>query len=161
MPVQTEYNTYHDKYYQGMSPDTQLCNTVSRLNKGTDNIPFGSGVITDGVGGAKLPAAGATAAQFNGVALRELNRAYKDDETFGAKAGYDFTVVTAGPIVVKALEDVAKDDKVFLRIGTTGTGDFCKSAGSGVTAAVEIPNAKWSEDVTSGELGVITLVMGG
>lgn len=160
MPVQTTYATEHDKLYSGMSPDLQLCNTVSRLNKGTDNIPYGKGVVTDGDDGAKLPAAGSTAAQFNGVVLRELNRAYAESETFGAKAGYDFTVVTFGPIAVKTLEAVSKDDQVYLRVGSTGTGDFCKSAGSGVTASIEIPNAKFAASAGAGDLVVITLGVG-
>lgn len=160
MSVQTTYNTEHDRLYAGMSPDMQLCNTVSRLNKGTDNIPYGKGVVTDGDDGAKLPTTGALAKSFNGVVLRELNRAYAESEAFGAKAGYDFTIVTFGPVAVKALEAVSKDDDVYLRIGATGTGDFCKSAGSGATASIKIPNATWSEPVESGVPGVINLGVG-
>lgn len=161
MPVQTEYATEHDALYAGMSPDLQLCNVASRLNKGTANIPFGQGVVTDGDDGAKPPVDGSTAAQFNGVVLRELNRAYMASEVFGAQAGRDFSIVTFGPVAVKALEDAAKDDDVYLRIGSTGRGDFCKSAGSGVTAAVKIPNAKWGGAVTAGKVGVINLSVGG
>lgn len=160
MPVQTSYTTEHSKYYQGMSPNLELCNTVSRLNKGSDNIPYGKGVVTDGDDGAKLPATGATAAKFNGVVLRELNRAYGESETFGAKAGYDMTVVTFGPIVVKTLEAVSKDDDVYLRIGSTGTGDFCKSAGSGATESIKIPNAKFAASAGANELVVISLGVG-
>lgn len=161
MAVQTEYKTYHDEAYAGMRADLQLSNPVSKLNKGTATIPFGKAIVTDGENGGKLPVAGSTAAQFIGVSIRELNRANKDGDPVGAVAKQDFSVETTGVIWVKAAESVAKDDPVFFRVGSTNTGDFAKAAGSGVTAAIEIKNAKFLTSGSAGELVKISLKVGG
>lgn len=161
MSVQTTYPVYHDKAYAGMRVDLQLSNPVSKLNKGTATIPFGKAVVTDGENGGKLPVSGSTAAQFIGVAIRELNRANQDGDPVGAVAKNDFSVETAGVIWVKAAETVVKDDPVFFRVGSTNTGDFAKSAGSSATAAVEIKNAKFLTGGSAGELVQLSLKVGG
>ena len=131
--VQASYDLNHGAAWAGMVADDQLANIVSKLNTDTGNIAYGKGVVADGVDGAKLPATGAVAANFVGVAVRELNRAYAASDTFGAVVKKDFSVVTVGVIWVKVLEAVNARDPAFLRIGSTGPGDFCKSAGSAAT----------------------------
>lgn len=151
----------HGKWYKGMIVDGQLHNAVSRLNKSGSTIPYGSGVVSDGAGAAELPGDSSTAAQFNGVAVYELNRAYADDDTFGAPDAYDMTVLTVGTIVVEVLDTVTVDSPVYLRVGATGRGDFSGIAGTGVTAGVLIPNAKFKSAGGAGDLVELSLVVGG
>ena len=145
MAVQTAYSINHAAKYAGMVNQMNPFDTVSRFNGTGATIGFGFGVVTDGTDGAKLPVAASTATQFIGVAMRELNRAYQDNETFGAKDANDFTVVTSGRIAVVAGATVAKDEAVFLGVGSSVAGKFTNAAGTGVTLAVAIPNAKFEE----------------
>ncbi len=164
MPVVGGNAIDHGFAYAGMVADLQRCNAVSRLNKGAEgtSIAFGKGVVTDGEDGAKLPEAASTAAQFNGVVKRELNRAHLDTDTnAGAIGGYDMTVVTHGVIWVTVLDTVAKDAPVYLRVGSTGTGDFSGIVGTGVTLGVLIPDAKFLTGGDAGDLVKISLGLGG
>lgn len=164
MPVIGGNAINHGVAYAGMVADGELHNGVSKLNKGTANIAFGLGVVSDGDDGAKLPVAASTAAQFVGIVRRELNRAYTATEVFGAVAKRDMTVETVGPIWVTARVAVAKDDPVYLVVGDgTGTnqGQFSNVIGTGPTLAVLIPNAKWVSTAAAGALAKISLKIGG
>lgn len=167
MPVQGGNRIDHFAAYEGMHADGELINKVSKLNTGTTSIPFGYGVVTDAANpdqGALLPTNTSTAAKFIGIAYYELNRAYNGVEAFGAVAKRDFDVVTSGVVWVKALTNVAKDDPVYLVIGDgTGTnqGRFSNAAGTGASAGVLIPNAKWVSAAAAGSLAKISLVIGG
>lgn len=161
MAVQTSYNLDHGQAYEGMVADQQLLNTISKLNKGASNIPFGLAIVTDGEDGGKLPVGGDTAAQFNGVAMRELNRAIEDGDTLGAVAGNDFTVITEGVVWVTALDTVAKDAPVYMRIGATSIGGFSGIVGTGVTLGVLLPNVKFLTGGDAGDLVKISLGLGG
>lgn len=156
MPVQTSYSVYHDEKYAGMVNKLNPFHAKSRLNGSGDTIPFGYGVIADPDvdGGAMLPDDTGTALLFQGVAMHELNRAYEDDDTFGAIDGYDFTVVDEGRIAVVVGGAVSADDQAYLVIGD-GTasndllGKFTNAVGSTTSTAVLIPNAKFEEDATA------------
>ena len=162
MSVQTTYSTEHNEAYAGMRADQQLNNAVSKLNKGADNIPFGKAIVSDGDDGGQIAVLDtSTAAQFIGVALRELNRAIEDGDVFGAVAGQDFSVVTHGVIWVTCIEAVTKDDPVYMRIGATGLGDFSNVVGATVTLGVLIPNAKFLRAAGAGDLVKISLGLGG
>lgn len=164
MPVQGGNALNHGVAYAGMMTSAQVANTVSKLNKGTVNIAFGLGVITDGDDGAKLPGAGATAAQFVGVVRRELNRAYTATDIVGAVAKFDASILTAGEIWVTAFVAVTKDQPVFLIVSDgTGTnqGKFTNIVGATTTLAVAIPNAKWTSSAGAGALAKISLTIGG
>ena len=160
MAVQGGNTIDHGKAYAGMVADMQLVNTVSKLNKGTVGIAYGKGLVTDGEDGAKLPASDSTAAQFVGILKYELNRARTSTET-GATAKYDMTLVTAGVVWVTVLDTVAKDAPVYLRVGATGAGNFSGIAGTGATAGVLIPNAKFVTGGSAGQLVKVSLVVGG
>ena len=121
MPVQGGNAINHGVAYAGMVADGEVSNGVSKLNKGTVNIAYGLGVVSDGDDGAKLPVAASTALQFVGVVRRELNRAYTTTDVFGAVAKRDMTVETMAPIWVTARVAVVKDDPVYLVVGD-GTG---------------------------------------
>lgn len=162
MPVQTSHTLDHGVAYAGMVADLQLRNTVSKVNDGSATIPYGKGVVSSGEYGADLPVPASTAAEFIGVAQRELNRAYADGETFGAPTERDFSVVTQGVIwVVAASDSVVKDEPVYLRVGATNTGDFANAAGSSATLSVAIPGAKFLTGGDTGDLVKISLGIGG
>ena len=161
MAVQTTYGIDHGKWYAGMVNNLNTVQSYSKLNKGTEVIPYGKGVVTDGEDGAAIPTAVSTADQFNGVVMYEINRAQKDGDVAGGVPGYDMTVVSTGAIVVRAAGTVAKDDPVFLRVGSTATGDFANVVGATVTLGVELPNAKFLTGGADGELVQISLNVGG
>ena len=165
MSVQTSYSIEHAKAYAGMVFSLEAYNTVSRLNKGANVIPYGLGVVTDGDDGAKLPGAGALATQFNGVMMYEINRAQQDADVAGGTAGRDMTVVTHGEIWVTANLQVAKDDPVYLIVSDgsgTDQGRFSNVIGAGATLAVLIPNAKWTSSTGgASELAKISFGIGG
>lgn len=164
MSVQGGNAINHLPAYAGMPADAEIYNHVSKLNTMASNIPYGYGVVSSGDDGAALPTSTSTAANFVGVVVRELNRAYAQNETFGAPVDRDMTVRTAGPIWVTARVAVTKDQPVYLVIGDgTGAnqGQFSNVAGTGPTAAVLIPNAKWVSSAGAGALAKISLVIGG
>jgi len=144
MSVQTSYSVYHDAKYAGQV--VNLIDSVSRYNGTGAAIPFGYAVVSDGEGKAKLPTATDTALTFEGIAMREVNRAYAPGDTFGAVDGQDFTVVTAaGKVAVVAGATVAQDEAVYFGIGSSVAGKFTNAAGTGVTEAVLISKAKFLE----------------
>lgn len=165
MSVQGGNAINHGAAYAGMvATGFQLLNSVSKLNKGTVNIPFGTGVVSDGDDGAKVPVAASTAANFVGVVKRELNRAYTATDVVGAAAKYDMTVVTSGEIWVTAFVAVTKDQPVYLIVGDgTGTnqGKFTNVVGAAATLAVAVPDAKWTSSAGAGALAKISLNIGG
>lgn len=151
----------HGFAYAGMVADSQLLNGVSKLNKGSVNIEFGKGVVTDGEDGGKLPLPGSVATQFIGVVKHELNRSHLDSALTGATPDFDFTAVTHGVIWVTVLDTVAKDDEVFLRVGATDPGDFSGIVGTGATLGVSLTGAKFITGGDAGDLVKISLGLGG
>lgn len=155
----TSYSTTHGAAYAGMLADQQLYNTVSKLNKSTTvTIPFGRGVVTDGDDGAKLPVSGSTAAQFVGITMRELTRAYREGDVFGAVPVRDFAVITQGVVWVPAAVTVAKDDPVYMVLAD---GTFSNVEGASATLAVLVNDAKWVSSAAAGVLAKISLGIGG
>lgn len=162
MTVQTSYSIDHGAAYAGMPADLQLCNVVSKLNASGATIEYGKAVATDtDAGKSRLVASGDTALDFNGVVMRELNRAYSDGETFGAPDGRDMSVISEGVVWVVAAATVAVDDQAYFRVGATQQGDFSNAAGSGGTASVLIPNAKFLTGGSAGDLVKLSLGLGG
>lgn len=144
MSVQTSYSVYHGEKYAGQV--INLIDSVSRYNGTGAAIPFGYAVVSDGAGKAKLPTPTDTALTFEGIAMREVNRAYGPNDTFGAVDGQDFTVITAaGKVAVVAGATVDLNDAVYFGVGADVAGKFTNAAGAGVTAAVPIPKAKFLE----------------
>lgn len=162
MVVQTSYSIDHGEAYAGMVADQQVRNTTTGLNTDTVTIPYGKGVVRDGERGILLPTATDVAADFKGVVMRELNRAYGDGDTFGAPVDRDATVLTAGVIWVTAASDsIAVGEPAFLRVGATNPGDFANAAGSAATLSVAIPNAKFLTAGDTGDLVKVSFVVGG
>lgn len=161
MTVQTTYSIDHNEAYAGMKADQQAYNTVSKVNKGAVNIPFGKAIVTDGENGGKIAVGASVAADFNGVAMRELNRAIADGDSLGAVPDRDFSVLTHGVIWVTVLDTVAKDAPVYMRVGATGIGDFSGIVGTGVTLGVLLPDVKFITGGDAGELVKISIGVGG
>lgn len=158
--IAASYALNHDKAFAGMVADGQLANIISKLNTGSTNIAYGKAVFRDGEDGAKGADPANVAADFVGVAVRELNRSYQAGDTFGAVAKKDFSVLTAGPIWVKAAEAVVAGDPVFARVGATNQGDFGKAVGAAGTLGVAL-DAKFVTGGASGALVKISFVVGG
>ena len=161
MTVQTTYSIDHAEAYAGMKADQQAYNTVSKVNKGATNIPFGKAIVSDGEDGGKIAVGASVAADFNGVAMRELNRAIADGDSLGAVPDRDFSVLTHGVIWVTVLDTVAKDAPVYMRVGATGIGDFSGIVGTGVTLGVLLPNVKFLTGGDAGDLVKISIGVGG
>lgn len=158
MPVQTTYSKYMGEALDGMKADMEAYNTVSKLNKGTAVIPFGRAVFTDGDDGMKLPVSGSTAAQFIGIVMRELTRAYTDAQItsgIGAIPNYDNTVMTTGVIWVSPAVAVAKDDPVYV---LKADGRLTNVAG---TDNILISNASFVSTAAAGARAKVSLVIGG
>lgn len=161
MAVQTSYSVYHAEKYAGAVNSVNPYATESKLNTDTVNIPFGYGVVADGESGMKLPTAGSVIADFVGVSMRELNRAYADGAAFGAEKDQDGTVVTHGRVAVVAGATVANRDPVFLGVGSAVAGKFTNVAGTGTTAAVQVVGAKFQEAGVDGAAVWVSLGLGG
>jgi hypothetical protein len=162
--VQASYGLNHSPAFAGMVADDQVANIVSKLNNDTVNIPYGKGVVADAADlnqGAKAVTSATVAADFIGVSVRELNRAYTTTDVFGAVVDKDFSVMTVGAIWVKAAEAVTARAPAFLRVGATSQGDFGAAAGTGATASVAIPGAKFLTSGAAGDLVKISFVVGG
>ena len=158
MPVQLTYQPYMGAALDGMKADMEAYNTVSKLNKGNAIIPFGRAVFTDGDDGMKLPVTGSTAAQFIGITMRELTRAYTDAQIaggIGALPARDNAVMTMGVIWVSPAVAVAKDDPVYV---VKESGRFTNVAG---TDNILISNAKFVSTAVAGARAKISLVIGG
>ena len=158
MAVQTSYTKYMASALVGMKADMQAYNTVSKLNKSDAVIPFGVAVFTDGDDGMAVAGTDSTAAQFIGITMRELTRAYTDAQItagIGAIPARDNTVMTAGVIWVAPAVAVAKDDLVYV---VKASGLFTNVAG---TDNILVPNAKFVSTAAAGALAKISLVIGG
>ena len=159
--VATSYGLNHNKAYAGMVADGELANIVSKLNAGDTTIKYGKGVFRNGETNAELPSSTSSAADFVGVAVRELNRSYADGQVFGAVPHKDFSAITVGVIWVVAAEAVTLNAPAFVRTGATGNGDFAMAEGAGATLAVAIPNAKFVSAGSAGDLVKLSIVVGG
>lgn len=160
MAIQGGNAINHQAAYKGMKADGQLGNVVSRLNKGDDNIGYGLGVFSDGADGMKLGESGASANDFVGVVLRELNRAYTMGEDFGAKSKMEGSVLTDGVIWVTAAEDVTLNAPAFVRVGSDNRGNFAATAGSANTEAVALEGVRFLDNATAGSLVKISVHLG-
>ena len=160
MAVQTSYQDYLGDAYVGMLADMQNRNIISKVNNTTAVIPFGRPVFTDGDSGMQAATTTSTAAQFIGITMRELNRAFTDAEItagIGAVPERDGAVLTVGCIWVAAAVAVAKDDPVYVVLST---GLFTNVAGDSGTT-IQITNAKFVSTAAAGALSKISLVNGG
>ena len=161
MAITGGYTLNHDAAFAGMVVDGQLNNIVSKTNLSHDTIPYGLGVVASGPDGMVTPASTNVAGDFIGVVVRELNRAYQASDAFGEPATYTGSVLTAGVIYVRVSTAVNARDPAFLNVGSGTPGQFTNAAGTGATAAVQIPNAIFLTSASAGGLAKLSLKIGG
>lgn len=164
MPITGGYTLNHGDRYAGMVADSQLNNSVSKLNGSGAVVPWGRFVARDGATKFKPVADTTTAANIIGVLRRELNRA--QDGAVGAPADRDASILTTGTIYVETLGAVTAGGAVYAVIGASGTpaakpGIASAVAGTGATTAVAIPGAKFLETTTGAAVVAVSLVIGG
>ena len=118
---------------------------------GEDNIPFGLALVYDENKNVVLPATGATAAQFVGIAAREIKSSlvYLDQSVGQYAPGDAVPVFQRGSINVKCQNGTAAvGAPVYMRITYNGTypnavvGGF--EAVSDTTNSVQLTNAQWA-----------------
>lgn len=165
MPVTNvaAYGINHAKAYKGQVADIQLSNAISKLNPTDEVIEFGTGVVRNPEGGSnavKPPVAESVSGDIVGIVKREFINATRDGELMGAVPKKEFTCLTMGTIYVLTLEKVVQGEQVFLRVGETGTGNFCKSAGADGTLSVEFNGAKFAENAEANTLVKISINLG-
>lgn len=161
MAITGGYTLNHDSAFAGMVVDGQLNNIVSKTNLSQVTIPYGLGVVASGPDGMVPPASTNVAGDFIGVVVRELNRAYQASDAFGEPATYTGSVLTAGVIYVRVSTAVNARDPAFLNVGLATPGQFTNAAGTGATAAVQIPNAIFLTSASAGGLAKLSLKIGG
>lgn len=167
MTVQGGNAIDHGFAYVGMVADNQVENAISKLNKSDAVlIPFGYGVVSDGEDGAALPTDASVLANFVGIVKRELNRAVLDGETQSDNRQRDMTIVTHGVVYTSPQATVAKDDPVYMVVGdgtplTPDFGRFTNIAGTGITTAIQITDAKWVSGAAADGLAKISFGLGG
>lgn len=167
MPVIGGNSINHNRLYAGMVADARQSIGVSKLNEEAVIVPFGYGVVSGTADdGIILPVSTSTAANFIGVVKYELNRAYTDAETIGARPDMDATVITHGAMAVAPTVAVLRDQPVYLIVGdgsapNLNLGRFSNVIGATTETAVLIAGAKWTESLDADEVGIITLGIGG
>ncbi|MCP4789184.1 MAG: hypothetical protein GY881_02995, partial [Gammaproteobacteria bacterium] len=146
----------------GMLADDQTKNIISGLNSGTSTIPFGAGVVRGAVAGSVQRAtAASTAADFVGVAVYELNRAYEDGSIMGVPQDMDASILTMGGIWVQVAGTVTDGAPAFMGVGTSVANRWTAEEGAAATLAVAIPNAKFLDAGSAGSLVRLSIVVGG
>lgn len=167
MPVIGGNAINHGRLYAGMVADARQSIGASFVNEESTIIPFGYGVVSGSAdNGMILPVDTSTADKFIGVVKYELNRAYTDAESMGARPDMDATIVTHGPIAVAPTVAVTRDDPVYMIVGDGTTpnanlGRFSNVIGATTETAVLIADAKWTETLDADEVGIVTLGIGG
>lgn len=163
MPVtnKTSYTLNHARAYVGQIADLQLTNRIAKTNATGEVIPFGTAVVRDGAKKAKPPESGSVSADIIGVVIRERGNVTADSEVMGAVPGKELGCMTMGTMYVKTLDDVTTGDSVYVRVGETETGNFCKSAGADATLSVVYKDAFFAEDALADSIVKISVNLGG
>jgi len=169
MPITGGYTLNHGDRYAGMVVDSELNNSVSKLNDTGAVIPWGRFVARDGSTKFKAVGIGTVAADIIGVLRRELNRAQADGDANGAPDERDAAVLTTGTIYVETLGAVTAGGDVYAVVGASGEPDTpaakpgiaSADAGAAATLAVKVPNAKFLETTSAAGIVAVSLVIGG
>lgn len=147
--VQTVYSQTQAALVEGMKVSGEEWNAISRSCESAGGILFGKPVMR-GVGdqGCIAATSGLTAANFLGIALRDIS---VPATSSGKYPQYDqVTILSQGAIAGKVGEAVAPGDAV---LWDSGTGLYMKTAGAG---RVALP--QWVFDTTTALNGLAHLV---
>ena len=143
---QTAVDFQHGKAYAGSVNKQKPYSINSKVNTSLDIIPYGIGVVADGVNGVKLVTGSeADLSTYVGMAIRDYGHVTVKADVDTYSQGQNVGVCTMGEVDCLVIGDVAFGDDVFLRIGSTGRGLYCNAVGTGVTASLQIPGAKFIE----------------
>lgn len=160
MSITAQVRLVHGAAYEGMVADLQLANRISCLNGSPIVIPAGVTVQRETDGSVKQLTTGGKPV---GILVRELVDVTDNPQgTLGLNPGKTGTVLTDGVIWVKASGAVAVGADVYSGVGSSNKGMYGSEAGSGVTEAIQIPNAKFIDGASEmGQLVRIKLTIGG
>lgn len=165
MAVQGGYAIDHERAIDGMVVDSQVNNSVSKVNNTVAVVPYGIAVARDGESGFVLLTNASVIADVVGVTRRELNKAQRDGDADGAQPARDASVLTVGTIYVRVVGTVTAGQPAFVVIGDGSNpatvGRFSAAAGTLATTALALPNAKFITGAADGELAALSIVTGG
>lgn len=142
-PNQTVYTEYMEAFVEGMVPNSEKNNIISRSVENEEGIGFGIAVIRGTEDKQILPAE--EGGSFLGVTVRDSTQFADIYPQFETAA-----VITKGTIVVKAGVAVDAGDPVSV---LEADGTWGKAAADSITVA----GAVWDTSAGAGELAVIRL----
>lgn len=141
--IQTTYAAAHARWVEGMLPNMEPTDIVTRLAEDVEGIGFGK-VCVQGTADNQVVDSEATA-KFVGIAVLDTTRPAARYEQYDAVA-----VLKKGVIVVTAAEAVAPGDPVYY---TPGTGALSKTSSSNTL----ISGASWETSRDSNNLAALRL----
>lgn len=134
-----------------------------------EQIPFGAPLKYDGVGAAAVMGAGSTAAQFVGVAAREVKSAlnYLEQDAGAYAPGEAVPVFMRGAVNVKCQNGVPKlGGAVYVRVAenaalpNAAVGGFEAAADATAANTVKLDNCQWAGSADANgvaELRILTM----
>lgn len=159
MSVQTAYNFYTEKGVAGGLYDLSHHDVNSRRNECEDGVlKFGMGVVVGTEKGAqvKLPASGATLANFEGITVNGFSTEMDMDGAVALKKEATVGVLTHGKVWarIKAGITPAYGDKVYLITTGENAGLFTNATETG---AIEITGAKFVGTKGTGNIAPVAI----
>lgn len=141
--IQTTYAATHARWVEGMIPNMEPNDIVTRIAEDVEGIGFGK-VCVQGTLDNQVVDSEATA-KFTGIAVLDTTRPTGKYEQYDNVA-----VIKKGVIVVQASEAVAVGDPVYY---TPATGVLSKTA----TSNTLIAGAQWDTSTSGAGLAVLLL----
>lgn len=159
---QTSYTLQHAKAVAGMVADSEVNNTISKVNKSAQTLQYGRFVARAGDDGMNPLLATTTAADVLGVTRYEVNRAQGlTGDVVGVPVDRDGSVVTMGAIYVESIVNAVAGAPAFAVVAQgANTGKVSNAAGADATLAVAVQGV-YAEAATAGQLAKISLRIGG
>lgn len=159
---QTPYTLQHAKAIAGMVADSEVNNSISKLNNSAQTLQYGRFVARDGDTRMMPLAADTTAANVLGVTRYELNRAQGiTGDVAGVPPDRDGSILTMGAIYVESIVTAVAGAPAFAVVAQgADTGKVSNAAGATTTLAVAVQGI-YAEAATAGQLAKISLRIGG
>lgn len=163
---QSVYTLQHDKYVAGLVADSEVSNTISKVNASAQTLQYGRFVARSGDNSMMPIIATTTAGNILGALRYEVNRAYgQTGNVAGVPPERDGSVMTMGAIAIESVTTAVAGAPVFVVVGDgtsdTNIGKVANAAGTGANTAIALPGAIYAEAATAGKLVKITLKIGG
>lgn len=151
--IQSDFNTYAGKYYEGMLIDNGMNDVITRIAE--VDIAFGQPVVV-GSNDKKCTRATDANDKFLGVAIRSGNHNI-DDDTAGYKAGEVISIVRVGRVAVKVSKAAVDGSEVGYKVTGTAPDQVVTFEGTLVAGDLIIGGAYHVENAGVGELVGIQL----